>query len=264
MALALLFQDSSVMYLDAVKTYGKKRSSNVSNHPIDSTYAHITDHISKDNLTLHIKAVVSSADFHSPETRSPSLLTQLDSEYNRPADTATINSPSQLLDYLPQPIQSVLGGAGLSSVTSSDFRGYSHEVARERLERAWDQSELISIIDEDWDIATGRTVSSKLIENCLIENYDDIEDADTGDALSVTLTLSQVRFAYLKEVDVQISQSGGQAAQVEAAGDVADAAAGESDRGDATSDAEQKSTNYVIEDILEGIGLDSSISDLFN
>jgi len=260
MALALLFQDSSVMYLDAVQTYGKKRSSNVSNHPIDSSYAHITDHISKDNLTLNIKAVVSSADFHSPETRSPSLLTQLDSEYNRPADSATINSPSQLLDYLPQPIQSVLGSAGLSSVTSSDFRGYSHEVARERLERAWDQSELISIIDEDWDIATGRTVSSKLIENCLIENYDDIEDVDTGDSLSVTLTLSQVRFAYLKEVDVQITQS----APVEASGDVTDAAAGESDRGDATSDAEQKSTNYVIEDILEGIGLDTAISDLFN
>lgn len=223
MALAFLFEDGSVMYIDAVESYSKGYSSNIARHPIDKS-AVITDHVSRDNPTLNLKGVISAADFHVTYTRSPELLNEnIDPAYNTPVEGAVISSPSSLLDYLPGSVQQFLSSTNPASVTVDPFRGFSHQVARDRLNRAWENSELIILLDYDHDISTGRSVSVRRVEDCLIQNYTDNEDVQTGDSFEFTITLEKTRFAYLKEVDIRVTKTS-----------VADASAGEEDKGDQT------------------------------
>lgn len=221
MALAFLFEDDSVMYIDAVESYSKSYSSNIAKHPIDKS-AVITDHVSRDNPTFSLKGIISAADFHITYTRSPELLEEnIDPAYNAPVDGAVISSTASLLDYLPGSVQQFLSSTNPTTVTVDPFRGFSHQVARDRLNQAWEKSELIILLDYDHDITTGRSVSVRRVEDCLIQNYTDNEDAQTGDSFEFTITLEKVRFAYLKEVDIRVTQAS-----------VADASAGEEDKGD--------------------------------
>lgn len=261
MALALLFPDTGdTLFLDVVTNYAKTKASNVSSHPIDASSL-IVDHVSKANPSFSLRAVISAADFNSSITISEGLLNPEEPESPRietsPVNGAVLTSPSQLLDYLPSSIQSILGGQDTSSVGLDPFRGYSHEEARDLLNRVWEKSELITVLDYNYDIQTGRSVSVRSYPNCLITRFEDTEDVDTGDSMVVNLTMEQARFTYLKEVDVQISQ------QVPSAG-VADEAAAEDDLGDQTSNgeaAEQESSTFAdFVESQEGLG----ISDLTN
>lgn len=256
MALALLFPDSGdVLFLDVVTNYAKSKSSNVSSHPVDAS-SQISDHVSKANPSFTLRAVISAADFNSSIGFPEELLNPEESGAprleTRPVDGAVISSPSQLLDYLPGSIQNIIGGQDNSSVTLDPFRGYSHETARDLLNRVWDNSELITVLDYNYDIQTGRSVSVRSYPSCLITRFEDTEDVDTGDSVVVNLTMEQARFAYLKEVDVQISQ------QVPSAG-VADEAAGEDDLGDQTSNGEaaaSESTTFAdFVESSEGLGI---------
>lgn len=241
MALALLFADDSVMYLDAVTNYTKSYSSNISNHPIDKS-AVITDHVSKNNPSFSIKGVISAADFHTTYVRAPDFEEEnVSLEYDQPVEGAVIKSPSSMLDYLPGSVQQFLSSTNPTEVAVDPFRGYSHQVARDRLYKAWESSEIITLLDYDYDFVNGRSVHVKRIENCLIQNYTDNEDAQTGDALEFTITFIKVRFAYLKEVDIQVTQS-----------DVSDSAASKTEGGDESSgedsNAERKKNKMLWEE----------------
>lgn len=246
MALALLFPDTSVLFLDAVVNYNKGRSSNISTHPIDSSSV-ITDHVSRNNPSISIRGIVSSADFHSTDQRSPELLENddftIDTEYNQPVDGAEIQNRSNLLDFLPGSIQQFLGTSNPSTVSVDDFRGYSHQAARDKIENAWKNSEKLTLLDYDYDTFTGRSVSVRSFSDVIIERYEDNENVETGDSLEFNLTLKKIRIAFLKEVDVQINQS-------PAAG-VADAAAGERNEGDQTIPDPDSQNSRLIEESVQ-------------
>lgn len=232
MALALLFPDESVMFLDAVINYNKSYRSSISNHPVDAA-SNITDHVSRDNPSFTIKGVISSADFHNEFSRPQELLTGeniIDSDYNQPVSDTEISSPSNLTDFLPGSVQQFLSSVNPTTVTMDSFRGYSHQTARDRFKKAWEESEKLTLLDYDYDIFTGRSSSVRIVEDCLIQNYDDNEDVDTGDSLSFSLTLRKVRFAYIKETDVEITEEA-----------TSDSAASESNKGDVTQESETES-----------------------
>lgn len=228
MALALLWPDSTVLYLDAVTNYTKSYNSRISNHPIDSSLNVITDHVSKSNPTLTIRGIVSAADFHSTDQRPQELLEStefsIDSEYNNPVNGVEISQRSNLLDFLPGSIQQFLGSTNPSTVSLDEFRGYSHESARDKLNKAWENSERLTLLDYNVDTFTGRSVSVRSFSDAIIERFEDNEDVETGDSLQFTLTLKKVRIAFIKEIDVTINQ--------QPASGIADAAAGESNEGD--------------------------------
>lgn len=246
MALALMFSDDSVLYLDAVQNYTKSRSSNISNHPIDKS-ANVTDHVSKNNPTFSLKGTVSAADFNTSYVRASDFSDyNVTGENDRLIDDAEITSKSSLLDYLPGSVQQFLTQENPVEVSVNEFRGYSHQVARERLERAWEDCEIITLLDFDFDFSTGRSIAIRKIEDCLIDNLTDSEDSQTGDALEFTLTLTKVRFAYLKQVDIKVTKSS-----------VKDGAAGKSDKGEvsteASSDAERNKTEWQRSGFAQGI-----------
>ena len=254
MSLALLFNnDETVIYLDAVTSYNKTRRSNISEHPVDSS-SFITDHVSKSNPTFSIRGTISSADFNNQQ------LDALDDEGNiidpdarTLVDPLTIIEQSNLTSFLPGAVQQVLGTNNQSRVESDEFRGYLHQVARDRFEQAWQDSEFITILDYDYDFQTGRSSSIRIVEDCLIENYNDIENVDTGDSLEFNITFRKVRFAYLKEVDIQINR--------QPSAGIADEAAGESNQGDQTGEASKRFADYV--ESPEGLGI-SDLTEFIN
>jgi|SRR5690554_1584473 len=234
MALSIIFEDDSTVYLDAVSTYTKTKASSASQHPVDRS-ALITDHITKENPTFSLRAVVSSADFNTTYTRPVELVEggqetpPISPEQNSPVNGATISNPSTLLDYLPGSIGQILGNIVTSDVNVDPFRGFTHELVRDRLIRAWEESEILTLLDIDFDIAFGRYVSTRIVENVVMERFEDNEQVDTGDALVANFTFRQVRFATIKEVDVQIDRTS------PAEGEVSDKSASVENKGDQTN-----------------------------
>lgn len=210
MSISIMFEDESVLFVDAVTNYTKSRTSRVSEHPVDQARV-IADHVAKDNLSLAIKGVVSSADFHSEHARPSEFTDQypykVASEYDNPVNGVQINAGDSLLDLLPGSIRQFMTDAPEGQVTGDPFRGYSHEAARDRLNRAWDDSERLTILDYDFDIHNGRVINVRMFENCLISNLTDNEDPETGDAYYFTMQLKQVRLATVKEVEVNVSSA---------------------------------------------------------
>lgn len=229
MAISILFEDDSVLYIDAVTNYTKGHTSNITENRIDRGGV-VADHISKNNVTYTLKGVVSSADFQSEYSRSANLLedfgTQIGSEFRNPASELEISDNSSLLDLLPGSIRQFVTQPD-DSVSGDSFRGYSHEVARDRLQRAWDNNEEITILDYNYDTQSGRSVNVRVYDRCYIQNYTDNEDAKTGDSLNFTMSLKRVRLATVKEVEVNTSDQS-----------VSDSAAGKENKGNQTGQDE--------------------------
>lgn len=228
MSLSVLFEDDTVLFLDAVTSYVKNRRSNISENPVDKARV-VTDHVHKDNLNFTIKGVISSADFHSvyskPTAYSEEFPHQVASEFTAPVNEIDIEAGDSLLDLLPGSIRQFMSEeTQVTEVSGDTFRGYSHEVARDRLNQAWDNAEVLTILDYDYDIHNGRTVNVRVFENCLIQNLVDTEDVETGDAYQFSMTLKEVRFANVKEVQVNVAEPA-----------VADSASDRSEKGNQTN-----------------------------
>lgn len=220
MALALLFEDTSVLYLDAVTNFTKSYSSRLSQHPIDKS-ANVTHHVAKDNPTYSIKGVISAADFHN--FRAPlegSVIGNYQSPVESPVSLTEIITQDSSMSMLPGSIQQFLSSTDETQVTTDNFRGYIHQAARDRLESAWENSEVISILDYDFDISTGRSSAVRLKKDLLIQNLTDNEEVMTGDSFDFTITFQKARFAFLKETDINVT-----------AVEVADSASGETNNG---------------------------------
>ena len=205
MALALLFKDSSVLYIDATTNYTKSLSSNIASNPLDNATV-VADHVAKNSKTFSIQGVISSADFQETYTRSLDLLTeygmQIPSVFSSSVSEAVVGESGSIGRIFSNSLVSSILGQQVPDVYLDDFRGYSHEVARDKINAAWEASEEITLLDYNYDTYSGRTVSVRAFANCLIENFSDVEDVQTGDALEFSMTLKQVRFAYLKKVEV--------------------------------------------------------------
>lgn len=227
MALALIFPlDETVIYLDAVQVFSKSRRTRYSNHPVDKS-ASISDHGIKDNEVFNIRGLISSADFNNDfvDVFDPdgNLVT---SELISPTNEVLINDLESVIDFLPGSVRNLLSTQNPTNINADPFRGYRHWLARERVNRAWKDMEEIIIADYDIDYNTGASVNIDLIADCYLEDLQDTEEPDTGDAFDFSITLKKIRFSYIKEVDVQIT------------GSVSDASQKEVNKGDQTSEAD--------------------------
>lgn len=205
MALAILFQDTSVLYVDATTSYNKTLASNIANNPLDNSTV-VADHVAKSNKTFTIQGVISSADFQETYTRSLDLLTeygmQIPSVFNSEVNETVVGEGSSISRVFSNSIISSILGQQVPDLHMDSFRGYSHEVARDKFNAAWEASESLTLLDYNYDTYSGRTVSVRAYPNCFIENFNDNEDIQTGDSLEFTLTLKQVRFAFFTKVKV--------------------------------------------------------------
>lgn len=221
MSLALKWGDpnkteepSGFIYLDAVQSYTSSFSGKTTSHPVDSG-ASITDHFIKDNSIYSISGVISGTDL----SGIPFGIT--DQEGNRPLNAQRQVEPvsldfkgSKLLQYIPDSIGQFLGKSlPTINVDQSTIRtDLNYEILVKDL--------LKGILNGVcYDPKKDRTVSNiqtveiyefdgtnirDIISDLVITNFRIREDAETGDALFLDLTLEQVTFATLEKV--QLSQ----------------------------------------------------------
>ncbi len=219
MSLAIMFEDDTVVFLDAVKNYNRTRTATLAQHRVDKS-GNITDHYSKENKKFSIRGLISSADFNVPSARGQLWIDEFSQQAlartSTEATEATITSSSLFgTSQVGNAVSSLLG-VNVNGVQMDAFRGQVHEIVRDKLHEVMDNAESVTLLDMD------NTEGGYLrrYPNLFITNFSDSLDDSSGDALYFDINLEEVRFALIKEVDVEV-QSGG----------VQDKVSGESNKG---------------------------------
>lgn len=204
-------EPSGFIYLDAVVSYSQDYRGQVTKHPVDSG-ASITDHFIKDNSVYNISGVISGTDL----SAIPWGIT--DQEGNKPINaqeqpvSISLNTnASGLLQYLPDSIGQFLS---LSAPDVELFGNTRTDLNYEILVKDLLKGILSGV---KYDPKKDRTVSNiqtvelyefdgtnirDIISDLVITNFRIREDADTGDALFLDLTLEQVTFATLEKTQL--------------------------------------------------------------
>ena len=205
-------ESSGFIYLDAVQSYNSSFSGKTTSHPVDSG-ASITDHFIKDNSVYNISGVISGTDL----SGIPFGIT--DQEGNRPLNAQRQVEPvsldfkgSKLLQYIPDSIGQFLGKSlPTINVDQSTIRtDLNYEILVKDLlkgilngvrydpkkDRTVSNIQLVDLYEFD-----GTNIRD-IISDLVITNFRIREDAETGDALFLDLTLEQVTFATLEKTQI--------------------------------------------------------------
>ncbi len=251
MALALIFEDSTILYMDAVKKYNRTASSNLTKHRVDKSGA-ISDHIAKNNRQYSISGIISSADFQSSLARGTATSLILSEgiipEQAQEASESTISASSMFGTGLLGNAVSSLFGSVIDGIEMDSFRGFSHEAARDKLIQAYEDNSVITLLDSDDH--TGGYI--RRYENLVMTNFSDSVDDTSGDALYFDLSFEEARFALVKEVDVELNVPEEGTVSADTAG-VSDKVSGESKKGNqsATTNTEATSTWSSITSVVD-------------
>ena len=203
---------SGFIYIDTVTNYSQDFKGRITSHPVDNG-ASITDHFIKDNSIYNISGVISGTDL----SAIPWMIT--DQEGNKPVNAQRQAEPvsldfkgSKLLQYVPDSIgQFLKKSLPTINVDQSTIRtDLNYEILVKDLLKG-----ILSGVR--YDPKKNRNVSNiqtvelyefdgvnirDIISDLVITNFRIREDADTGDALFLDITLEQVTFAALEKVQI--------------------------------------------------------------
>lgn len=204
MSLAIMFEDDTVVFLDAVKNYGRTKSARLTKHRIDKS-GDIADHYAQDNKSFSVRGIVSSADFNVPEARGQLWI----DEFSQNALTGTaieaaeasITSSALFGTGQIESAVSNLLGVSVNGVQMDAFRGQVHELVRDKLNSAINNAQSVTLLD--MDNTNGGYLRREA--DLMITRFSDDLDDQSGDALYFDLTLEQARWALITEVDVEVS-----------------------------------------------------------
>lgn len=203
MSIAIQRENGDLIWLDAVLSYQRAYSSQISKHPIESGGS-IVDNVSQDNPVFSITGIITNADFNdtrpniSPEDAKLYEMSNRQIYNSQPVPTGDVNAPiigggpSPMLKYLPRTVTQFLDGQPLS-VDVPDFKRpdwvFEVEDILQEMEREHD---LVTILEFD-----GNTVK-KAIKECYVTNVTFSETPETGDAFEVSIQLEKVTFVSLR------------------------------------------------------------------
>lgn len=241
MSIAIKFGDLSdpnqhtrgFIYLDATTDYGKNFQGRVTSHPVESGVS-VSDHFVVDNPQFRVSGVISGADL----SAIPSQLfiegeTVMNANPQPPA--AIINDlgtslrrliPDSIEQFIPNQVPEVIGGNSprvdfkteieqfLEMVISSTY--YNEQ------RRRWENRMTLATLYEVDGSSLGRS-----IPNLVMTNYSTRENVESGNSLTLEISLEQVRFATLESAEAPAPQRGS---------DTAKAASKTKDKGTAKAD----------------------------
>ena len=209
-ALKIGDRDSQVqgfIYLDAVTTYTKDMDGKVTSFPVDSG-ANISDHFISQNQKFTIEGVISDVDLTG---LSDKVTVDGEKPINaKPQPTATrISGQQSALQYLPSAVKQFFERAG--ATVASDAFSQASIPAVELLFEELMRGTYYNSADNRW---RNKMTTTTLYEmdgvnfinaktDLVITNVSITEDADSGDALYLSISLEKVRFATLEMTDVK-------------------------------------------------------------
>lgn len=209
-ALKIGDRDSQVqgfIYLDAVTSYTKDMDGKVTSFPADSG-VNISDHFIAQNQKFTIEGVVSDVDITG---LSDKVMVDGEKPVNaKPQPTATrISGQQSALQYLPSAVKQFFERSG--ATVGSDAFSQASIPAVELLFEELMRGTYYNSADNRW---RNKMTTTTLYEmdganfsnaktDLVITNVSISEDADSGDALHLSISLEKVRFATLEMTDVK-------------------------------------------------------------
>lgn len=209
-ALKIGSQDAEVqgiVYLDSVTSYSRSLKGKVTSHPVDSG-SNISDHFVANNPSFTIRGVVSYVDI----TGTSSLIdingdVPVNSRY-RP-DTVTITEQDSVMRYLPGTVKQFFGRSEASVDGAIEAQNTQPQVVElfnqlmsgvyyNQAAKRW-QNKMTTTVLYEMD----RYNFVNAVTDLVITSVDFDEDADSGTALYVNISLEKVRFATLERVPIK-------------------------------------------------------------
>lgn len=187
---------SGFVYIDAVLNYSRDFKGQLTSHPIGSG-SNISDHFIRSNPTYSFSGVISGADI----SRGTYLIKDLEG-VTSPSNThldipqVQIQSSNKLLSLIPQTISSFFVDAESSVRVDTSVKRQTLEEIRIILERLFDSSNSSPFIVKLFEYEGSKV--TKLIDNLVCTSLSFREDAESGYALYVDMTLEQATFTALK------------------------------------------------------------------
>lgn len=207
-ALKIGDEDSQVkglIYLDAVTAYTKTLGGKVTSHPVDSG-VDISDHFISNNQKFTLEGIVTNVD-----VTGYSDLVSIDGEKPinaspRPSQP-TISGQDKTLKYLPSSVKQFFENTGADVYTSSTNTDVlaSVEYLFEDLLRGVYYNQ----VDKKWRNKMTLTTLYEMSGNTFINAKTDLvitdvvisETVDTGEALTLSISLEKIRRVTLEQVD---------------------------------------------------------------
>lgn len=222
MSLAIKFGDLSdpnqhtrgFIYLDATTDYGKNFQGRVTSHPIEAGVS-VSDHFTVDNPQFRVSGVISGADL----SAIPSKLF-IDGEAvmnaNPQPPAAIVNNlnsslrrflPDSIEQFIPNRTPQILGGGTARVDFKTEVEQFLETVMsgtyfNEQRNR-WENRMTLATLYEIDGGSLGRS-----IPNLVMTNYSVRENAESGNGLSLEISLEQVRFATLESAEAPAPQRG--------------------------------------------------------
>lgn len=216
-ALKIGDKDSQVqgfIYLDAVTLYTKDLGGKVTSFPVDSG-ANISDHFISENTKVTIDGVISDVDITG---MSDKVMVDGEKALNaKPQPTATrVAGQQNALQYLPSAVKQFFERSG--AAVASDAFSQASIPAVEMLFKELMRGTYYNSADNRWRNKMTPTVLYEMDGANFVNAETDLiitkvsfsEDADSGDALYVSLALEKVRFVTLEMTDVKNASTGTQ------------------------------------------------------
>lgn len=213
MTLAIKFGDSQkegsisgVLFFDAVTEFSRIKSGKVTEHPIESG-ALITDHFISDNPTYEIKGIFSHVDF-SPTPSMTLVDGDLAINQNHPPSPSYIDGGSVVDRFLPTSVGQFLSlgvrGVHIDSSPRTNFNREIEDLVYQLVNGVrWSNER------GRWELNTTTAVLYEVENNTAINPIGDLvltsfkvdEDADSGEALVVSMQLVQVMFVTSQDAE---------------------------------------------------------------
>jgi hypothetical protein len=217
MTIALLRKNGDLIWLDAVTQFSEKFSGTVSSHPLESGNV-ISDHTTINNRIFTLQGVVSDADFNlnRPDipqgSGSSGELWKINNKQfinNTPVTSfVEINSGPVISKLIPESIAQIQKTTVPIVLFPTTEKIKVMLKIRDEFITAQQNAEEISVVEfRDDDIY-------RVVDQCIITSMDFSEQVDGGDALYVSLTLEQVRYATVKKTTIKkVANKGRKAAK---------------------------------------------------
>lgn len=202
MTVAIKRKNGDLIWLDAVLSYDRTYSSQISKHPIEDGSV-VTDNVTKDNSRFNLSGVITNADFN---TTRP-VISSAEAKAYELSDRQIYNSQpipsgskpvigkgaSPLTKYLPESVSQFVEGQPPSvEVPDSQRPDWVYEV-EDILVDIQRNHELVSILEFNG------SVIETVYNDCYMGNLTIREDVETGDAINVSMDIEQVTFVTLVE-----------------------------------------------------------------
>ena len=197
MPIVIRRNNGDVLWFDAVTEYGATYSSTATKHPI-ATGGFVSDHVIKDNVVIQLNAVLSDADFNlSRATGADNIYRPKEfTNYTVTAVPVQITEGSSINKLLPEVIAKFTKDTIPEVIVTPQSKAKSAHKVKLDLIEMWNNSEEFQILD---------VVENSIREQfspCVLTNLSFREDASTGMGVFPNMTIEQLKFTDVKEVQV--------------------------------------------------------------